>query len=187
MKKRVIPALTEQKAGAFAKVLGVTPDQAKQSYAKFVKYLSERAKEGTEMLNKYNSQLNQGGTGAKGVRRMTGGKLLNSIHMKGGSWGDFTSWVKGAASTVGNAIKSGAKAGWEYFKNKPLSVISKLAGAASMLPTPASGVLKGISAATGTVGNAIGKGYEPSPYAPLLPKTSNTFDLINSKRIVMMH
>jgi hypothetical protein len=92
----------------------------------------------------------------------------------GAGWSDFTNFFKKA----GNAIASGAKTvynkalkpagnavynhaikpGIDYIKDKPFTAISKLSGAAGLLPTPVGGVLKGISGVTGAIGNAIGKG-----------------------------
>jgi hypothetical protein len=135
-----IKALTDQQAGYY-----VNPRfnlaQAKASWNKFRDYVDSKATEGLNTLNQYNNQLPMSGSGkrkGKGKRK-TGKALLHSIHMRGGSWSDFTDWVKGAASTVGNVVKGTAKSIWGAIKDKPLSTIGKVLGAASMIPTPLSG------------------------------------------------
>ncbi len=123
---------------------------------------STRAK--NDALNKYKDSL-------KADIRMKGGKLVKHIHQHGGSWSDFTNFftktIPKAAKTVYNkALKPAGKflyekgkEGVEYAKKKPLTAISKVAGAASLLPTPASGVLKGVATAAGVAGQATGKGH----------------------------
>jgi hypothetical protein len=127
------------------------------------------------------------GYSKKSFKKMRGAGLIKTIHQRGGSWSDFVNWVKGAASTVYNKV---LKPVGNYIAEKPLSAISKVAGLASNIPTPFSGVLKGVSAATGAVGNAIGKGVNdvPMSYAKQAGSGSvSRFHAINSNKVRVAH
>lgn len=138
-----------------------------------------------EILQKYKTFLegastaaNAVGYGKKGKRSTkhikNPKKLVEYIHQRGGSWSDFTSWVRGAANTVadtaknvGNKVADASKfvyrrairPGLEYARDKPLTTLGYLAKAGSFLPIP--GVSQGLSAAStalGAAGTLMGRG-----------------------------
>jgi hypothetical protein len=131
-----------------------------------------------KLMNQYHAHVHaQSGGGGK-IKSMKGcGALIKSIHQKGGSWSDFTGWVKGAANTVANGTKKaanavangaksagnfvynkGIKPGWDYAKNKPLTTIGHIANAAAFIPSPFSGALRTAGTAATTVGRLTGTG-----------------------------
>ena len=127
------------------------------TFAKFIKHPAVSKTEKMNLLHDYRDYLLQG----KGKQYATHAPLLKEIKQKGGSYngkgGSFLSWLRGAASTVYNKV---IKPAANYIKDKPLTAISKVAGAASFIPTPFSGVLRGVATATGAAGQALGKGMK---------------------------
>ena len=126
-----------------------------------------------EHMNGYLKEL-MTGKGLKHTRK-TGKALIAAIHKHGGSYGHnqngtgFFDWIKRTASNiyhkvlkpVGNAAYNHViKPAYEYARDKPLTAISKVAGLASMAPTPFSGILKGVATAAGAAGQALGKGMK---------------------------
>ncbi len=158
-------------------VSGMSKAEEKSSWQKFKSWLKDtKVISGglanlsrLEILHKYRDYLAAASAGANAIgygKVRSKKKLVKQIHQIGGSWNDFTNWVKRAANTVGNAAKKAGnfvynkaiKPAYNYVKDKPLSAISKVAGVAGMIPSPFSGALKAASAAAGAVGEATGKG-----------------------------
>jgi hypothetical protein len=115
-----------------------------------------------DALNQYKDYLLAGASGAEALgygkrRRMSGGRLLHAIHQSGGSWSDFTNWVKGAANTVYNKA---LKPAWEYVKKKPVSTAGYILKGLSYIPSPLSGALSTAGTAVGAAGTAFGKGMK---------------------------
>ena len=127
------------------------------TFAKFVKHPAVSKTEKMNLLHDYRDYLLQG----KGKQYATHAPLLKEIKQSGGSYngkgGSFLSWLKGAASTIYNKVIVPAV---DYVKKKQLTAISKAAGAFSLIPTPLSGVLRGVATAAGAAGNAFGAGMK---------------------------
>ena len=136
-----------------------------------------------EVLSKYKNTLGNLSTAANafgygkvqyaaGHKHTKGSKMLHDIHMRGGDWNSFVNWVKGAASTVGNAIKTGATKAWDYIKNKPATAAGMALKGLSYIPSPLSGALSTAGTAVGAIGSALGKGQAGGfmMMPPLMPQ-----------------
>ena len=118
-----------------------------------------------KLLRQYAKSL-----GMKGSGKKSGAKLVPMILQGGGSWGSFTSWIRNAGRTVGNAVANAGKtvcnrtlkpageAVYNEVKNKPLSTLGKVAGLAGMIPSPFAPGLRTAGTALTAVGSAVGKG-----------------------------
>ncbi len=140
-----------------------------KSFNEFMKSPALGKAEKMDLLHKYRDHMMQG----KGKRHKSHGTLIKEIKQHGGSFGHnqkgngFFDWLKGAARTVYNkvlkpvgnaAYKHVIKPAYEYARDKPVSAVGHVLGAASMIPSPFSGALKVASAGAKAVGSAIGKG-----------------------------
>jgi hypothetical protein len=136
-----------------------------------------------EILNKYKDYLMKGSKMAEAVGYGKKGKkskmiknpdeLCKCIHQNGGSWSDFTSWIKNRANDVadvgrkvGSAFKTAGnyaynkaiRPSFQYVKDHPLSSVGYLAKGLSYLPTPLSAPLSTAGTALGTAGTLLGRG-----------------------------
>lgn len=146
-------------------------------HAKFAKYIKDNKKKGLDMVQRYHAHVAELKGGSK-PKKMRGKNLMSGIGMHGGSWSDFTSWVKGAANTVAKGVKKSANAvyngaikpganivyngaikpGFEYVKNKPLTALGHVANAAAFIPSPFSAALRTAGTAAATAGRLTGYG-----------------------------
>jgi hypothetical protein len=124
-------------------------------------------KDWSDKLSGWANNAELAGYGKKRGRKMRGGDFLgigNFFRNKvPNAFKRFGNDVANAGKTVYNkalkpAYEKGLKPAGEYIYKHPLSAVSGLTGALGYIPTPFSGALKGISAATGAAGTLTGKG-----------------------------
>ena len=163
---------------------GLSPEK-QSSWQKFKTYLKDNklVSKGLEhlsklqVLSKYKNTLGSAsaiagslGYGA-GHKHTKKSKMLHDIHMRGGSWSDFTNWVKGAANTVGKVVKRVGnltydnliKPAYNYVKEKPLTLLSQAASYIPVVGPTASKVLGTAASLTGKGMWGISNGHPTNP------------------------